>query len=223
MFKAFKLAAIITGVVVFASAAAHATEVPAGTLAISDYHYSAAVDTTAGTVVMGGYFSYDNGTGQFINSEDPPFGRFASTTLQFSLTPGVTINYDGVGSDPASVANFVTFYDTDGQGNVIETYVFNLDQNIETVSDTTTGQGTTIDLYILGDMTATGNEGNFSTLSPTALTLQLNTTGGSTWSYAATLANPPPGSYEAVPEPASMLLMGGGLAALGLARRRKKV
>ena len=78
------------------------------------------------------------------------------------------------------------------------------------------------DLYLLGDLVGTGT--NVYTATPTAVTLTLNKTGSSAWSFSATLSNPPPGSGVTtnVPEPASLTLLGGGLAALSFVRRRKR-
>jgi PEP-CTERM motif len=113
------------------------------------------------------------------------------------------------------LSSFISFSLNDG-----DTYNFSLDQSIQTISYSFDGSNGTIGLYILGDLTSTGST-PYTDPSPTALTLTLNETGGSGYSISGTLANPPPGSGISVPEPASMTLLGGGLAALGMIRRRR--
>jgi hypothetical protein len=222
MANIFKFATILGAGLLLAAGSANAIPVPAGTVTLSQKGYSPTVDTTNGTVMLGTTttarkgVSYSSGTGQFANAEDPPLGQFSFSTISFNTTAGGVVDYSGANA----INNFFTFYDADDNGNILETYVFDLDQSLTTASNTITGQGTTIGLYFLGDMTATGSEGNFTDLTPTALTLTLNSTGVSNWAFSGTLSNPPPG-VNPVPEPASMTLLGGGLAALGFLRRRR--
>jgi hypothetical protein len=211
MFKTVKLAAAISAGLLLASGAASATQVPAGTLNVA-VTGTPVVDNTGGTIVFGVGDFYFNGQGGFGGY----FGTstLSGMTLTFSKTVGAVLDYTS-GSIPA----FFTFT---GGG---DTYSFAIDQSIQTVSYTYDGSANgTIGLYILGDLTATGAT-PFTTPTPTAFTLTLNETGGSGYSASGTLANPPPGSgvtpVTPVPEPASMTILGGGLAALSLIRRRR--
>jgi hypothetical protein len=209
MFKFLKLAAIVGAGVLLAGGSAQATAVPAGTLSIA-FLGDPTVNNTGGTITASVPTAYFSGTGSFA-----PFtgsGNFTTSTFTFAETVGALVNYS-----TNSIANFFTFT---GGG---DTYTFSLDQSIQTVSysyNSTLGTGQ-VGLYILGDLTATGST-PYTTLTPTAFSLTLNDTGGSGYSASATLANPPPGSGIPTPEPASMTLLGGGLAALGFVRRRRQ-
>ncbi len=221
MFKLLQMTAILGAGLLLACGAAEATTVPAGTLTLSPLHYNPTVDPTNGTMTLGVTttgrkgVTYSGGTGQFASLEDPPLAGFSTQLVSFGALAGDSVDYSGANA----ISNFLTFYDSPNGASIAETYTFNLDQSITTVSNTVTGQGQTIALYILGDLTGTGADGDFLDATPTALTLTLNETGGSAWTFSATLSNPPPG--VSTPEPASMLLMGTGLAALGAIRRRR--
>lgn len=206
MFKTFKIAAIIGAAFAIAGSAANATPVPAGTLNIAVLG-SPTVNNTTGTVNFGIGDFYFNGQGAFAGFSGS--STLSNATLTFGRTAGALVNYT-----TTPVPNFFTF---SGGG---DTYAFSLDQNIQTISYSFDGSNGSIALYILGDLTATGAT-PYTDPTPTALTLTLNETGGSGYSASATLANPPPGSGIPVPEPTSMMLLGGGMAALGLVRRRR--
>jgi hypothetical protein len=206
MLKLFKLMAIVGAGFLLASGAANATPVPAGTLTISVLG-TPTVDNTNGTVMFGTPDFFFNGHGAFTGFSGT--SSLSSDLLSFSKIAGGLIDYSAT-----PVTSFFTFT---GGG---DTYTFSIDQSIQTISYSFDGSNGTINLYILGDLTAAGAN-PFTDPTPTALTLQLNETGGSGYSAAATLANPPPGSGVSTPEPASMLLMGSGLAALGMVRRRR--
>lgn len=206
MLKLFKLTAIIGAGLLLASGAAKATPVPAGTLNIAILG-SPAVNNTSGTVNFGITDAYFNGMGAFSGFNGTSL--LSNSTLTFSKIAGGLINYSA-----NTINDFFTF---SGAGDVFH---FNIDQSIQTISYSFDGQNGTIALYILGDLTATGTT-PYNSPTPTALTLTLNETGGSGYTASATLANPPPGSGVSTPEPASMLLMGSGLAALGMVRRRR--
>ncbi len=223
MLKQFKLAAIAFGALLLGSGSANATYVPAGTLIINS-RFSPVVNTTTNTILLSSgapnnyhTFDFQSGSGQFATSDsvngNDPHGFTSQSTLNFSSVVGNVVVYSG----GSSINNLFTFTDT----TTGETYDFDLDSSITTLSDQTTGSGTTIGLYLLGDLTATGTT-TYATNTPTALTLSLTQTGSSNWSISGTLANPPPGTGLPVPEPASIALLGGGLAALGFVRRRQR-
>jgi len=213
MFKLLKMTAIVGAALLLASGAANATPVPAGTLKVTQDINSddgtPIVDNNAGTVdFTGTLLDFSQGKNGFAGLHG--VSGALSDTISFSKIMGVITDYS---ANP--LANFITFSLNNG-----DTYNFSLDQSIQTISYSFDGSNGTIALYILGDLTASGAT-PFSDPTPTALTLTLNETGGSGYSISGTLANPPPGSGISVPEPASMLLMGSGLAAMGLIRRRR--
>jgi hypothetical protein len=206
MLKLFRLAAIMGTGLLLVGGAANATPVPAGTLNLVATG-SPTVNNTAGTVSFGTGDFYFNGLGAFSGFSGS--STLSSALLTFSKTAGGLIDYT-----TTSVPSFFTFT---GAG---DTFSFSIDQSIQTISYSFDGSNGSIALYILGDLTATGAN-PYTDPTPTALTLTLNETGGSGYSASATLANPPPGSGVSTPEPASMLLMGTGLAAIGALRRRR--
>jgi hypothetical protein len=206
MLKMVKLAAVIGIALSLSTAAANATTVPAGTLQVAVLG-SPTVNNTLGTVMFGVPDFYFSGLGAFSGFSGS--STLASTTLTFSKTVGGIIDYS---STPAN-----TFFQFSGAGDV---FTFNIDQSIQTTNYSFDGSNGTIALYILGTLTATGAT-PYTDPTPTAFTLTLNETGGSGYSASGTLANPPPGSGVSTPEPASMTLLGGGLAVLGLIRRRR--
>jgi hypothetical protein len=215
--KLFKLAAIVSAAFVFAGGAAQAIPTPAGTLSIS-YLGIPGVNTTADTVTLGNPFGFFGGPSAGIFSNVSSFAggmTSSSPPLAFSPTQGGIIDYSGNVS--LTPINGLFVFTVSG-----ETYSFNLDQSIQTTNNSGVGTGNTIDLYLLGDLSGTGNV----TYDPTqtSVTLAITQNGPGNFSISGTLSNPPVGSGVSAPapEPASLSLMGAGLAALGFIRRRRR-
>jgi hypothetical protein len=185
--------------VVGIAGSAQAVTIPAGTASFV-YLFNPTVTTgaTSGSYSATGNIFTTSATGGYTGA-----AGVGSTTgsFSFSNTVGDTI--------ATSLPLFFTF------GN----YTFSA-SSISTVgySSPGTGADTAISLYLLGTTIANGFAATNS-----SVTLQLNSTGGSAFSAAATLANPP---SSAVPEPASWAMMLGGFGMMGAAvrsSRRKKV
>jgi hypothetical protein len=173
------------------------------------------VNTTADTVTLGNPFGFFGGpsAGIFSNVSNFAGGMTSSSPpLSFSATQGGIIDYSGNVS--LAPINGLFVFAIAG-----ETYSFNLDQSIQTTNNSGIGTGNTIDLYLLGDLTGSGNI--LYDPTQTSVTLSITQNGPGNFSLSGTLSNPPTGTGTPVPEPASMALLGGSLAALGFIRRRR--
>lgn len=179
---------------------AHAVTIPAGTASFS-YLFTPTVTTgaTTGTYSGTGAIFATSATGGYTGATG--FGT-TDGSFTFSNTVGTTV--------AAALPFFFTFGD----------YTFSV-SSLETIGYTVSGSGassnTAISLYLLGTTIANG-----FTATPSSVTLQLNSTGGSAFGASATLANPP---SLAVPEPATWALMLGGFGIMGATMRgsRRKV
>jgi PEP-CTERM motif len=225
MMKTLKFSAVFATGLLLAGGAAHATPVPAGTLTLQP-DFNPIVNLADNTVqlldsgdMQTNTFGFLGGTSQFAHASTKKApksdeGTTASNVLSFGATVGSLISYSGA----AAIDQLFVFTDT----STGVTYDFSLDQSITTLSNVTTGQGTNLSIYLLGDLTGSGST-SYADRTPTAITLSMTITGGSNVSISGTLSNPPPATgFSTVPEPASMTLLGGGLAALGFIRRRKQ-
>lgn len=124
-------------------------------------------------------------------------------TLTFSSVVGTIMN--------EALSNFFVF--NDGQNG---TYNFSV-SSVQTQSYVTNGNSNSVALYLLG---TTLDAGLGLNPTPTSLTVTFNNTGGSAFSSSQTLAIPPAGLTQSVPEPISVALLGFGvLVAAGVRRR----
>jgi hypothetical protein len=177
---------------------AQAVTIPAGTASFS-FLFNPTVTTGAatGTYSGSGQIFTTSATGGYTGATG--FGT-SSGSFSFSNTLGATV--------ATSLPLFISF----------GSYTFSV-SSIETLgySSLNGGADTAVSLYLLGTTLANG-----FTATPSSVTLQLNSTGGSAFSVGATLANPP---SLAVPEPATWAMLLGGFGMMGAAMRssRRKV
>jgi hypothetical protein len=179
---------------------AQAVTIPAGTASFV-YLYNPTVTTgaTSGSYDGTGSIFTTSATGGYAGAQGTgtTIGSFS-----FSNTVGDTL--------ATSQPLFFSFGD----------YTFSA-SSVSTIGYSSTGTGTkndtAISLYLLGTTIANGFDA-----TDASVTLQLNRTGGSAFSAAATLASPP---SSAVPEPASWAMMLGGFGMMGAAMRssRRKI
>jgi hypothetical protein len=187
---------------VFAAAPAMAvTQIPNGTVS--------AVGLSVPTVTIGA--STSTFSASIPTAEIAAGGGFAGAagklgSLSGSLTFSNTLNT----VVPNAVSNFFSFA---GANN--STFEFST-ISAKTISFSDAPGSSSFSLYLLGN-TVNTVLGYGSTL--TSLTLSFNSTGGSPYSVAATLAVPP--SAPSVPEPATWAMTLIGFGAMGAALRRR--
>lgn len=190
-----------TALAIAATSPAMAVPIPNGTVSTADLFVPTINITTAPatyTVTMGSTVN-TIGTAGFANVT----GRsgIENGTLQFSSTVGTTI--------AETVGSLFIF------NSPTQTYAFSV-SSVRTDTFSSSPQTSAMALYLLGSTTSTGFDA-----TPTSLTLNFNSTGGSPFAVSQTLAIPPSGG-TAIPEPASMALLGMGLIAVGTINRRRR-
>ena len=202
------IAITVATAVVGSAPASAATQIGNGTVSSIDFYnpvinlaVTPATYTTANSFFGPGATFQTMGTGAFTDVTGL-FGTMTGT-LSFSKTVGVTI--------AETVANFFTF--NDGHSG---TYNFSV-ASVLTTDYKVTAPTKSITLYLLGT-TLDANLAKSAT--PTSVTLQFNSTGGSAWSASSTLAVPP-ATPPSVPEPSTWALGVIGFGAMGFMMRRR--
>ena len=198
------VAAGLVGAAVFATAPAMATVIPDGTVSVVGLF-----NPTVNLGVSPNTFKATTGTTFEISGT----GGFGGVSGLLGTMNG-TLDFSNVlnGTIDQSIANFFTFNDGTGHN-----FQFSVDSVQTTAYKNVPGVTSSFTLYLLGNTVDTflGYDA-----TPTSLTLSFNSTGGSAYSAAATLAVPP-APIGTVPEPATWALTLMGFGAMGAAMRRR--
>jgi hypothetical protein len=199
-------AGIVAATVLAAAPAQAVTQIPDGTVStvglfVPAITVGATSTYTAGGSVLNSGTTFNTAANGGFSGAAGALGAF-NGVLNFSSSVGTTLTQ--------SVANFFTFGDGTGHN-----FQFSVD-SVKTVGYSISPTSNSFSLYLLGTTVDT-----FLGYGATAtsLTLSFNSTGGSAYSTAATLAVPP--SAPSVPEPATWAMTLIGFGAMGAALRRR--
>ena len=197
--------ALAAAVSLSAAAPALAAPVPNGTVS-SVATFNPTINLTSNpstySAMSGGTFEI-SGTGGFST-----IGGTTGTLngiLTFSNTVGAVL--------PEALTNFFVFSDNQGGNYNFSTTSVQTNSFVNNPGTSTSGT-----LYVLGNLIDSNL--NFLTLTPASLSIQFNSTGGSAYSSALTLAVPP--AMSAVPEAATWAMMIVGLGMVGGSLRRRR-